>query len=266
MCKPSLTHELRRHHRIHTVSRQRILRPPLRRSAPRKHSIFSNALSPPLLFQQFVQILGLSNRSHALRPRVIQRPEQPRRIPVALFLLRIQHARPNQKPTTLFGPRQQKLQVRRLRTSLDREIRTNSGRLQRKLFAPFLTRAFLLIEKLKVRGNSAVRNHSVCYESLPVRRFHSRHSTVFRTNRFCPGAVSKLHACLCRSACQNLRDRSNPLLRIETADGVHQSRNKRQRTRRFFRALPRNMRPNGKCVDDWLRQARCSKHRMQRLQ
>ena len=66
--------------------------------------------------------------------------------------------------------------------------------------------------------------------------------------------------------CENFGNCSNALLRIKTTNGMHQSRHKSQRTWRFFRSLPRNVRPDRKSIDDALRKTGRAKDRVERSQ
>src|SRR5690242_6812944 len=161
MCQPSFAHEFRRHHGIHAVARQGIFRAPFRGGAPRKHSILADSLLPPFFFQQFLQVLGLSLRSDALRFRVVHGPKKPRRRPSIARFLRIQNHRPNQKPAALVSTWQQKSQVRRLLFSSHREISAHSRRLQWQLFAARTAGTLPLIEQLEVSADSTVRNNRV---------------------------------------------------------------------------------------------------------
>src|SRR5580693_7628003 len=81
---------------------------------------------------------------------------------------------------------------------------------------------------------------------------------------FC--AVPKFHACPCGGLRQNRGDGADPVFRIKTTDGMHQRWNERQRTWRFFRALPRNMSPYRERIHDRLREPRRAQHGTQRPQ
>src|SRR5439155_18934065 len=105
MSKSAFPHKPGRHNRIHAVSVQMVLGSPLFWDTSFQNAKLRNALPPPALIKQSLQISALALSTIALGTRVIHRGYEPCRLPAVPTTFGIDCGRHDEEPAELTATR-----------------------------------------------------------------------------------------------------------------------------------------------------------------